>query len=362
MKQISLRPSVVRLLVLSCLLTLPLPFAKADDKPQPDPRLQQLLKRYPDADKNKDGVLTRAEAREYRDRMNGRKRGERPQAAKPTFADVKYGPHERNVLDFFQAKSDKPTPLVVYIHGGGFVGGSKRMNPRLIQHYHDAGMSVASIHYRFINGKDVLLPEPQRDGARAVQFLRSKAQEWNIDPKRVACFGGSAGAGISMWIGFHDDLAKPDSDDPVERQSTRIQAIGTTGGQSTYDPIKIKDLIGGRAWEHGSLFVAYGLKDKEQALNPTPELQKRYDESSAIMHLTKDDPPLFMLYSEADGPLPADARPGQGIHHPNFGRDLVKKMNELNIENVFIYTPENKGRNTQREMLEFFQKQFDKVD
>ncbi|QDT27191.1 alpha/beta hydrolase family protein [Gimesia panareensis] len=335
----------------------------AEDKPQPDERLQKLLKRFPDADKNKDGILTREEAREYRQQLQKRQnRNARPaNAVKPTFADVKYGDHARNVLDFYQAQSDQPTPLVIYIHGGGFVGGNKRVNPGFLKQCLDAGISVAGIHYRFIDGKDVLLPEPQRDGARAVQFLRSKAKEWNIDPKRVACFGGSAGAGISMWIGFHDDLANPDSDDPVERESTRIQAIGTFGGQSTYDPIKIKALVGGRAWEHPSIFKAYGVTTAEEALHPTPEQQKRYDESSAITHLTKDDPPLYMVYSEADGPLPANARPGQGIHHPNFGRDLVKNMNELGIENVFIYTPDAKGRNPQREMLEFFQKQFAKV-
>ncbi|HBL48584.1 MAG TPA: esterase, partial [Planctomycetaceae bacterium] len=252
-------------------------------------------------------------------------------------------------------------PLVIYIHGGGFVGGSKKMNPGLIQNFHNAGMSVAAIHYRFIDGEDILLPEPQRDGARAVQFLRSKAKDWNIDKKRVACFGGSAGAGISMWIGFHDDLADPDSSDPIERESTRIQAIGTMGGQGTYDPIKIKALVGGRAWEHPSIFKAYGVTTAEEALHPTPEQQKRYDESSAITHLTKDDPALYMIYSEADGPLPANARPGQGIHHPNFGRDLVKKMNELGIENVFVYTGDNKNGASPQAMLEFFQKQFAKV-
>ncbi|MEQ1830195.1 MAG: hypothetical protein ABL921_29830, partial [Pirellula sp.] len=48
-----------------------------------------------------------------------------PNRANPTRQDVAYGPHERNVLDFYQAKSDKPTPLVIFIHGGGFVGGNK---------------------------------------------------------------------------------------------------------------------------------------------------------------------------------------------------------------------------------------------
>ncbi|MEY4385582.1 MAG: hypothetical protein RLY20_865, partial [Verrucomicrobiota bacterium] len=44
---------------------------------------------------------------------------------KPTFAEVRYGPHERNVLDFWKADSDKPTPLVFFIHGGGWTSGSK---------------------------------------------------------------------------------------------------------------------------------------------------------------------------------------------------------------------------------------------
>ncbi|WP_417383674.1 alpha/beta hydrolase [Gimesia sp.] len=356
MTRFSLIHAGVRLLVLSAMIAVSCP-GWADEKPSVDERLQKLLQRFPDADKNKDGKLTREEVLEFRQKRQ-RPRGA---AAEPTHANVKYGKHERNVLDFYQAESDQPTPLVIYIHGGGFVGGSKALNPRIVQLYNDAGISMAAIHYRFIDGEDILLPEPQRDGARAVQFLRSKAKEWNIDPKRVACYGGSAGAGISMWIGFHDDLAKPDSKDPVERESTRIQAIGTMGGQSTYDPIKIKALIGGRAWEHPSIFKAYGVKTAEEALHPTPEQQKRYDESSAIMHLTKEDPPLYMIYSEADGPLPANARPGQGIHHPNFGRDLVKKMNELGIENVFIYTGDNKSGASPQAMLEFFQKQFAKV-
>lgn len=279
----------------------------------------------------------------------------------PTHANVSYGPAERNVLDFYQAKSDKPTPLVVYIHGGGFVGGNKDShNSEFRKLLLDSGISFASIHYRFVNGTDVIFPAPQQDGARAVQFLRTKAKEWNIDPRRVACYGSSAGAGISMWIGFHDEMADPKSSDPVLRESTRIQAVATFGGQSTYDPIKIKELIGGRAWEHPSIFKVYGVKDAEEALHPTPERQKLYDECAAVTHLTKDDPALMMFYSEADRPLPADAKPGQGIHHPNFGRQLKAKMDELGIENHYIYLPTEKVE-ANRKLLTYFQEQFAKV-
>jgi len=338
----------------------------AQEKPKPDERLQPLLKLFPDADADKDGVLTREEAEAYRKKLEARKakgQGKSPAPAagvKPTHANVPYGPHPRNVLDLYLAPSATPTPLVIYIHGGGFVAGDKsQIIPAMVRSMLDSGISFASINYRFVDGKDVLFPAPQRDGARAVQFLRSKAQQWNLDPHRVACFGGSAGAGISMWIGFHDDLADPASSDPVLRESTRIQAIGTFGGQGTYDPVKIKELIGGRAWEHPSLLKVYGLQTLEEALHPTPEKQKLYDEASAITHLTKDDPPLFMVYSE-DDPNPPNARPGAGIHHFNFGKQLKAKMDELGIENVFVYTPEAKGRDVTKEMLDFFRKQFAK--
>ena len=283
-------------------------------------------------------------------------RGAGVNVPEPTFTEVAYGPHERNVLDFWKADSSSPTPLIVYIHGGGFVGGNKRsFAPEVFQAAMKSKISFAAIHYRFV-GNGVIFPAPQQDGARAIQFLRSKAGEWNIDPKRVAAYGGSAGAGISMWVGFHDDLAKPNSPDPVERESTRIQVIGSLGGQVTYDPIKIKELIGGRAWEHPSIFKVYGVTTPDEALHPKSELRKLYDEAAAITHLTKDDPPVFMIYSEPDGDLPSDAKPGQGIHHPRFAFLLQKKLDELGIPWVYRHTADGKPGNPQLEMFEFFKK------
>jgi len=333
-----------RLLVSSLLVSALLAGLAVAQEPQlsqPE-QLKQLLQRFPYADANRDGTLTVEEAQAYRAKMRAKERQQpdrKPSAPplKPTHADVHYGPHERQVLDFYQAKSTRPTPVIVYIHGGGFVAGDKRsVNPGMLQDALDAGISFAAIHYRFVDGDKTIFPVPQHDGARAVQFIRSQAKEWNVDAARIACYGGSAGAGISMWIGFHDDLAQPDSPDPVARHSTRIRAVGTMGGQGTYDPVKIKQLIGGRAHEHPSLLKIYGLKSLDEAFDPTPAIQKLYDEGAAITHLTKDDPPLYMMYNEPDIVPPADARPGQFIHHPNFGRQLKAKLDELGIENVFI--------------------------
>src|SRR5688500_16252089 len=112
----------------------------------------------------------------------------------PDLADVAYGPHERNVMDVWKAKSDSPTPLLVFIHGGGFRGGSKEaLQPALLRGCLEAGIAVASINYRL--SPEVAFPAHYMDSARAIQFARSKAKEWNIDPQRVAASGGSAGAG-----------------------------------------------------------------------------------------------------------------------------------------------------------------------
>lgn len=277
----------------------------------------------------------------------------------PTYADVAYGAAERNVLDFYEAPSRKPAPLLIHIHSGAFVSGDKKdVSPATVQVLKYSGIHFASINYRFVNGKDVLFPAPQRDGARAVQFLRSKAEDWNIDPKRVACYGGSAGAGIAMWVGFHDDLADPDNPDPVLRQSTRLSAVGNFEGQPTYNPLKIRELMGGRTWEHPSMFKMFGVKTAEEALHPTAALRRLYDEGSPITFLTKDDPPVFMVYEEADRPLPADARPGEGIHHPTFGRLLKQRLDEFGIENVFINknAGKNKVGDVLAQMFEFFKR------
>src|SRR6266513_1497905 len=67
----------------------------------------------------------------------------------PDLANLHYGPHERNVLDLWKAKSDQPTPLVVFIHGGGFRGGGKeQLSPALLQGLLERGISVMAINYR----------------------------------------------------------------------------------------------------------------------------------------------------------------------------------------------------------------------
>ncbi|MCX7825240.1 MAG: sulfatase-like hydrolase/transferase [Verrucomicrobiae bacterium] len=307
------------------------PAAPRDVAPE---QLQQLLKRFPDADANKDGTLTLEEARAYRQKMTGKRGGQGGDAeAKlptPTHADVKYGPHERNVLDLWLAKSDKPTPLVVFIHGGGFVrGGKSGANPDAIKRCLDAGVSFMAINYRF--RQHAPIQDILRDAARAIQFVRHHAAQYNLDPKRVASYGGSAGAGTSLWLAVHDDLADPKSDDPVLRQSSRIAAAGCMNGQATYDMTEWEKLIGKfqpewiRGEDEDVKFYHFKSRDDFK----TPEGRKVLADCSMISQITKDDPPIIMTCSIPDG---EPRNRGELVHHPRHANAVKQRCDEVGVK------------------------------
>ena len=116
-------------------------------------------------------ATTDAQQKRPQQSQRGRPAGPRVQ---PTHADVAYGEHPQQKVDLYLAASDRATPLVLYIHGGGFRGGSKRgVNPRPLL---DAGISLAAIEYRFVQHKR--LPAAHHDCRRAIQFLRHHAHKY----------------------------------------------------------------------------------------------------------------------------------------------------------------------------------------
>lgn len=247
---------------------------------------------------------------------------------KPTAADVSYGPNERNVLDFYKAEGEGPRPLLVYIHGGGWTAGDKKTKPETILPFLQKGISYAAINYR-LTGKDPL-PAPVHDAARAIQFLRTKAKEWNVDTDHIALTGGSAGACTSMWLLLHDDLADPKSDDPVKRESTRVAAAAVSGGQTSIDPKVIEPWLGPNVLKHRMINMAVGESTIEGALANYEKHKPLYVEFSPYNHMSKGDPPLFMSYG-GDLTIPSkDA--GHGIHHPVYGLKMKEKADEVGVE------------------------------
>lgn len=333
-------------------LTLPLLAERIGTAQESQPsRAQQLarwLERFPAADTDGDGRLTEAEAAQYRRKLQAQRRRQRPA---PSEADVKYGPHARNVLDLWQPEgADGPAPLLVYFHGGGFVAGDKSSfdpTPFL-----EDGMAVVSANYRFVDGRNTLSPAPMHDAARVIQFLRQHAQRWNLDPDRIGVSGGSAGAVIAMWLGYHDDLADPDSDDPVSRQSTRVTCIAPLNGPANLDPRWITQTMGGPPHVHGSFPKMFGVGAEELAQHPNLKLVL---ESSPIEHVSAGDAPSLLIYtgSLAGIPLPASASTGVLIHHAYFGKALKKRLDAAGVACDFHHStdPRQNGYKLMRRWL-----------
>lgn len=280
---------------------------------------------------------------------------DKPARIPPEFADVKYGPHERNVIDLWRPKGDGPFPLVLYIHGGGFKGGDKSsISPGTVRGSLAAGWAVAAINYRLTNAAPA--PAQYLDCARALQTLRHRAKEWNLDPRLVGSTGGSAGAGTSMWLAFHDDLADPKSEDPIARESTRLTCIAVGNGQSSYDP-RFAEKIGipRPNFERHDFFLAfYGIKTEEI---DTPKAYERYEMAAPITYLTKDDPPALLTYTYNNEEVTATSDLGLVVHHPKFGFALKERMDALGIE-CLVYAksvPQEKRVST----IDFFKKHFE---
>ncbi len=305
----------------------------AEPDSKSDKRLKRLLQRSPQSDANKDGVLTLTEAKVFLKSQRAKQAKRNRARVKPTHADIKYGEHSRHVIDLYLAESNGPTPLVIYIHGGGFVGGNKRgVSEKLIQTMHTEGISVAAIHYRFI--REHQFPVPFTDAARAVQFLRHHAKKFHLNPNRFAATGGSAGAGISLWLATRDDMADPNSEDPVSRQSTRISCASVGGAQVSYDPRFWKAVGLAKGLQHPSFPLMFGVPADDPFNDPKKIAIAKA--CAPIEHVSKDDPPVYFRYGVPDELSDKTSR-NAVVHHPRHGQLFKKKMDKLGIECHLVY-------------------------
>jgi acetyl esterase/lipase len=266
---------------------------------------------------------------------------------KPTVADYAYGNvSPRQVLDFWQAKTAAPAPVVVLIHGGGWIRGDKSAyGTAAIQPYLDAGISVASISYRYIaqaieEGVQPPVKACLEDAARAIQTIRFKAREWHLDPRRVAASGGSAGACSSLWLAFHDDMADPKSPDPVARESTRLTCAAVNAPQTSLDPLQLRE------WMPNSTYGAHAFgftsgrwtaANFEELLRNREKVLPWIKEYSPMEHVSRDDPPVFLWFPKQVGiPTIGEPQPDP-THSAIFGMKLVEALNRVGVEAVISY-------------------------
>jgi acetyl esterase/lipase len=271
-----------------------------------------------------------------------------PMRPMPMVADYAYGKDsERQTFDFWQAKSDKPTPVVLLIHGGGWRGGDKTIyGTNMIEPFLDEGISVAAVNYRFIEQAmeqkvEPPVKAPLYDAARALQTIRSMAKEWNLDPKRVGATGGSAGACTSLFLALHDDLADPNSDDAIARQSTRLSCAAVSGAQTSLDPKELREWVPNAIYAgHAFGFAAPGRQRPEEfelLLANREKVLPWIKEYSPIEHVSKDDPPVYLDYPNQKTPPKVGQTETDPTHSAMYGVKLAEKMQAAGVEAVLSY-------------------------
>jgi hypothetical protein len=189
-------------------------------------------------------------------------------------------------MDLWLPKSDKPTPIVMYIHGGGFVGGDKSHGHRqpMRKKCLAAKVAFATMNYRFL--KHASYQEIMFDGALAIQAIRADARKLNIDSRRIGVYGHSAGAIMSMWLGFHPDTGRRNSKDRIGRFSSLVSVTG-------------------------------GL------------LTPRGSDTLALRYAGRGDPPLFQYNS-----IPFSKT--DDVHHPRYAVAVKKKCDQLRLRSVLL--------------------------
>jgi len=200
--------------------------------------------------------------------------------------NLEYGTHERHKLDVFVPKGDGPFPLVIWVHGGAWSGGSKDGNPAIA--LLDKGFAVAGVNYRL--SQHAVFPAQIHDCKSAVRYLRANAKKHNLDPDRFGAWGASAGGHLVALMGTAGDVKDLEGDIGTKTGSSRVQAVCNWFGPTdllkmspppaTNNPIT--RLLGGTTGDK-----------KDLAISADP-----------ITHITADDPPFLIMHGSKDTTVP----------------------------------------------------------
>ena len=262
----------------------------------------------------------------------------------PTLADVHYGADPKQVLNFWKAESPTPTPLLFFIHGGGWQWGietawasccrkcSSQASPSSPSSIGSSRRHTPRVRSRPWSGR---CTTPRG----ALQFVRSKAAEWNIDKQRIGASGGSAGACSSLWLAFHRDMADPKSADPVARESTRLWCAAVTVAQTTLDPQQMKEWTpnshyGGHAFGIFTKVNGKDVADFEQFLAQREKILPWIQEYSPYALVNAGAPPIFLFYPT---PPALGKEQKDPTHTSNFGVKLQEKCKSVGIECELVY-------------------------
>jgi acetyl esterase/lipase len=206
--------------------------------------------------------------------------------------DQAYGTHERNKLDLYVPKSDKPLPLMIWIHGGGWEAGSKAgWNPAwdLLRH----GYALASINYRL--SSQALFPAQIEDCQAAVRWLRSHAKEHNLDPDHFGAWGLSAGGHLVALLGTIDDKSFP-APEGAKPCSCGVQCVCDWFGPTDF-----------LNW--GTVTADNPLANRPSAVSrlfggTVPEKKELARQASPVTYVCKKSVPFLIYHGDKDPLVP----------------------------------------------------------
>jgi len=235
-------------------------------------------------------------------------------ADEPTYdrkEDVIYGRKYGTALtmDIFTPRKDAQGIGVVLVISGGFFSSHEAINPLFIRPLTDRGYTVFAV----VHGSQprYTVPEIIQDMNRAVRFIRHHSKDYGIDPARIGIAGASAGAHLSLMLGTAGDQGDPNAKDPVDRESSRVQAVACFFPPTDFLNYGKPGNRKIRPTDHNPPFRAafdYRQLDKSSRLwvpiTDPEQLTEIARQISPVSHVTPDDPPTLIIHGDEDKLVP----------------------------------------------------------
>lgn len=273
--------------------------------------------------------------------------------------DIAYDNKERTQFDIWLPNSTTPTGLVIYVHGGGFSSGDKDFVyavqsggawdfPTDIRFLLQNNIAFATIRYTLLNPANETegIKKSMADVRRALQYIRYRAVDFNIDKNKIVLAGNSAGAGTSLWIAFNNDVANAQSNDTVLRESSRVKGVVARETQASYniEDRWVNDVFADYrltwseilAAEAGNIRKIYGVSSNAQYESPAIDAYRREVDMLALM--SQDDPEIWINNTLRDVVNPYKPfSPDIPSHHAFHARELKKRADAVGLKNVAYY-------------------------
>lgn len=209
--------------------------------------------------------------------------------------NLEYGPHERNKLDIYIPKGDGPFPLVIWVHGGAWQGGSKEGSPALF--LVGRGYALASINYRL--SQHATFPAQIEDCQAAVRFLRANAKKYRLDPEAFGAMGASAGGHLVALMGTAGNVKEFAGYGRVKDGSSRVQCVVDLFGPT--DLTKMQEQSKGRGKiDHDSP----NAPEARLIGGPVQKNKGKAAKANPITYVTRDDAPFLIMHGDADPLVP----------------------------------------------------------